>query len=157
MPPCVVPGVGSVLSHHRRSGRVTDDLPASVVRTYYEYRSILLLKFGQLWAQAVIVSRQNMETAVARAAVVRCDELCGDLERVIFAMFDAGVPHDFLQILADDDAVDFSDGQRICFLGQLRNATLKHLARDRVVAVPVVALWKRLEVVVRSLVTGMHG
>ena len=155
--PCVAPGVDSVLSHHRRSGRITDELPASAVQTYYEYRPILLLKFSQLWAQTVIVSRQNMETAVARVAVARCDELCGELESVIFVMFDAGVPHDFLQVLADDDAVDFSDGQRICFLGQLRNATLKHLTRGRVAAVPVVALWKRLEVVVRSLVARLHG
>lgn len=68
-------------------------LPGSAVRAYYEYRPIILLTLSQL-------CRGVMGTVVARSAAGRRDALCGEFERAVVAMLDAGVPYDSLQVLA---------------------------------------------------------
>ncbi len=111
-----------------------DELSASAAQAYREHRPTALLKFGQLWSQTDIASRQNTETAAGRKAVGRRDELCEELEYAFLAMLDAGVPLVFLQVLADDDSADLSDDQKKRFLEHVQNAKLEYHTRGRVAA-----------------------
>jgi len=137
--------------HLCSSCSATDELPASAVETYEEYRPIVLLKFRQLWAQADFASRQRMDTLAGEAARVRRDELNNDLECAIIVMLDAGVPQNFVRILADDDSVAFSDDQKSSFFNHVGTATLEHFNRCRLAAAPAAVLVKRMEEAVSYL------
>jgi len=137
--------------HLCSSCSATDELPASAVETYEEYRPIVLLKFRQLWAQADFASRQRMDTLAGEAARVRRDELNNDLECAIIVMLDAGVPQNFVRILADDDSVAFSDDQKSSFFNHVGTATLEHFKRCRLAAAPAAVLVKRMEEAVSYL------
>ena len=130
--------------HLCSSCSATGELPASAVETYEEYRPIVLLKFQLLWDQGDIASGQSMDTFAGQDAIDRRDEFASELESAIIVMLDAGVPQDFVRVLAYDGAVAFSDVQRSCFCVRLHSAELEHFSRGRAAAARAVVLGKRL-------------
>ena len=130
--------------HFCSSCSATGELPASAVETYEEYRPIVLLKFQLLWDQGDIASGQSMDTFAGQDAIDRRDEFASELESAIIVMLDAGVPQDFVRVLAYDGAVAFSDVQRSCFCARLHSAELEHFSRGRAAAARAVVLGKRM-------------
>jgi len=96
------------------------EMTESAARRYKELRPVLLHTFELLWNQTCIAGSQLRDLSdpdqrgldAGRRAVEFRDELVMRLDDTVADMLKAGVPQDYIQVLAEDSGVSFTQDQK---------------------------------------------